>query len=219
MASIEFAFQAPCRMPNGLQASADGLWMIDQIDDDVYLVDQTGKVLKRVMTECGTSSGLTYGGGALWPALNGGPRGRAERPGDRYGSWLLKVSPKTGKTLAAFELPGEGGVHGLEWVRGRIWVTRPGIKQITLVDPRDFSTLRIVQVPLKRLHGLDWEAGGLWAAHTADRVIVKYNVNTGWQMDKIDVPEAHPAPHGLTLWQGVLWYCDADTGAVCRILR
>ena len=216
---IEPVFKTPCRMPNGLQASAQGLWLIDQIDDDIYLVDEKGKVLKLLMTESGNSSGLTYGGGALWAALNGGPRGRAERPTDRYGSWVLKVSPNTGKTLAAFKLTGEGGVHGLEWVRGRIWVTRPGACLLTLMDPRDFSLAKELKVPRQRLHGLAWDRDGLWAVHTADRVIAKYNVDTGEELDLIEVPEPHPAPHGFTIWKGGMWYCDADTAMVCRIVR
>ncbi len=218
-ARIEKVFQAPCRMPNGLQATPEGLWLVDQIDDDVYLVDETGKVLNRLMTESGNSSGLTYGGGALWVAVNGGPRGRPERPWDHHGNWVLKVSPKTGKTIASFQLPKEGGVHGLEWVRGRIWVTRPGVNILALYDARDFSLVREVSVPWKRLHGLAWDGKGLWAVHTADRIIVKYNVDTGKELDRIEVPPPNPEPHGLTLWNGVLWYCDAESGAVCRILR
>ena len=219
MVTIKVVFQAPCRMPNGLQAGREGLWLIDQTEDDVYLVDPRGKVLRRLMTESGNSSGLTYGGGALWAALNGGPRNRAERPGDRHGDWVLKVSPRTGRTLAAFRLPGEGGVHGLEWVRGRVWVTRPGIKRITLFAARDFSVVNEIEVPYPRLHGLAWDGRGLWAAHTADRVIVRYDVKTARALDTIETPPPHPAPHGLTIWHGALWYADADTGAVCRIER
>jgi hypothetical protein len=30
-------------------------------------------------------------------------------------------------------------------------------------------------------------------------------------------PVEGPAPHGMTYWKGQLWYCDADTRAVCTI--
>ena len=216
-AKVQHAFKAPCRMPNGLQGTRDGLWLVDQIDDDVYLVDSEGGVLNRLMTGSGNSSGLTYGGRALWLGLNGGPNLRPERPWDRHGTWVVKASPKTGKTLAAFELPGEGGVHGIEWGRGKIWVTRPGIRRIVQVIPGDFSVVDEFEVGLDRLHGLAWVGDGLWAAHTADRVLVKYDVKTGRELDAMVIPEPHPSPHGLTTWQGALWYCDADTGDVCRI--
>ena len=107
----------------------------------------------------------------------------------------------------------------MEWVRGKIWITRPGIRRMVLSEPADLSTVSSFEVSRPRLHGLAWDGEGVWAAHTTDRVIIKYDVSTGLEMDIVEVPEPHPAPHGLTLWRGTLWYCDADTGQVCRIHR
>ena len=94
---VETAFRSAAPRPNGMTGSPEGLWLIDQHFDDAYLVDETGKVLRRIMTDSGNSSGLGYGGGYLWVALNGGLRGRAARPNDREGFWILKVSPEDGQ--------------------------------------------------------------------------------------------------------------------------
>jgi len=36
-------------------------------------------------------------------------------------------------------------------------------------------------------------------------------------IEKMDVPEPIPEPHGMTIRNGVLWYCDAVTRAICRM--
>lgn len=216
---VETAFIAPTPAPNGMNASPEGLWMIDQITDDAYLVDQKGKILRRILTESGNSSGLAYGQGHLWVALNGGPRNRAERPTDRYGFFILKISPVTGKTLAVFELSGEGRVHGLEWNRGKIWVTRPAARVIQLIELNRFLVICEMKVSHDRSHGLAWDGDGLWCVFTSEGLIIKYNVTTGKKMAIIEVPSSNPEIHGLTIWKGFLWYCDAKSGAVCRIRR
>ena len=216
---VETAFIAPTTAPNGMNASPEGLWMIDQITDDAYLVDQKGKILRRILTESGNSSGLAYGQGHLWVALNGGRRNRPERPTDRYGFFILKISPVTGKTLSVFELSGEGRVHGLEWNRGKICVTRPGAKIIQLMELNRFRIIREIEVSHDRSHGLAWDGDGLWCVFTSEGLVIKYNVITGKEMAIIDVPSSNPEVHGLTIWKGCLWYCDAKSGTVYRIRR
>ena len=87
---IEKVFRAPYAAPNGLQVTDEGLWIVDQFTDRVALVE-TGephdygatRIIRHLPTESSTTSGITYGGGALWLAANGpGERWRTPRPTD-----------------------------------------------------------------------------------------------------------------------------------------
>src|SRR5437868_9866631 len=67
---VEIVFDSPGRnpKPNGLQATRQGLWIIDQgPGSKAYLVDyEHGKIIREFETETTASSGITYDGEALW---------------------------------------------------------------------------------------------------------------------------------------------------------
>ena len=74
----------------------------------------------------------------------------------------------------------------------------------------------------KRFESYGWQVirveDGLWVIHTGDRVIVKLDIETSEEMDRILVPESHPEPHGLTKLTDTTWaYCDASSGWVTEI--
>jgi hypothetical protein len=222
-------FTVPCDMPNGLQGTREGLWIIDQRTDDVLLVDRKGKLRRRFQTETENGSGITYGNSALWLGSNAPIQFRkTPKPTDRKATHLLKVDPKTGATLAACLLDGlggkGGGVHGVEWAEGFIWVTRPGIKLILKMDPVTFKVVHQIPSPLPRSHGLAWENGTLWCVYTSDRVIIKQDPKDGRELGRIEIPQPYPQPHALTIWNGDFIFCDADApeghrGEIWRIVR
>ena len=45
----------------------------------------------------------------------------------------------------------------------------------------------------------------------------RLNPKDGSTIDKIEIPMPHPEPHGMTRWDGCFWYCDATSGAICRL--
>src|SRR5215468_10061575 len=65
---VEIVFKSPKTQPNGLQATKDGLWIIDQGRDGnwAHLVTYDGKVIRGFETETFASSGITFDGEALW---------------------------------------------------------------------------------------------------------------------------------------------------------
>src|SRR5215203_3060418 len=64
---VETVFKSPGPNPNGLQATDEGLWMIDQGNSKAYLVSYTdGKVLREFETDADRASGITHDGEALW---------------------------------------------------------------------------------------------------------------------------------------------------------
>jgi streptogramin lyase len=215
---VEKVFLAPGKMPNGLQAVPDGLWILDQENPNkVHQVRyEDGKVLVELQTESSHGSGITYGNGALWIAST-------------YGLTTLKVDPKTGKTLKTFKTPGIGlvkwgrptrpsGAHGLEWVDGKYWIAVPPSETIYRIEPETGAVLHSVPAPGVRPHGLAWGNGYLWCVESNDRAVYKMDPKDGKLLARIVLTPQDPEPHGFTLRNGVFWYCDASSRWVCRLV-
>jgi streptogramin lyase len=206
---IETMFDAPGPHPNGMQATPDGLWILDQHTNQVSLVTDEGRVLRTLDTTADRGSGITDDGSALWIAST-------------YSREILKVDRSTGSTLAAFATPGAGqtGAHGLEWRDGRLWVAVPPSATIYEVDVEDgLAVLHSLPAPGKRPHGIAWEGDHLWCVETSHRAIYRLDPRDGSVVETIAVPAPYPEPHGMTLWNRCFWYCDAETRAVCRVAR
>jgi streptogramin lyase len=222
-------FKSPDAHPNGLETTREGLWIGEQTTDAAYLVDWSGKVLRRVPTESSNTSGIAYGDGALWMAANGKAVGRASRPTDATTGEVVKADPKTGKTLARYPVPGGGGVHGLEFAEGKLWVTSLKLQKLSQVDPMDFRVIHQIPVHLGRAHGLAWDPPAIWCMHSTEREIHKLDAKDGRLIERITLAQDDPDPHGMCLYQGHLYYCDAgiapggqsnnspSAGYVCRI--
>jgi len=82
----------------------------------------------------------------------------------------------------------------------------------------DWSVQHVLDLPYNRAHGVVRVEDGIWVVHTADRVIVKLDVESGRELDRIDVPEPLPQPHGLSIYSEGLLYCDATSGWVVKIV-
>lgn len=207
---LETRIAPPATMPNGLQASPEGLWVIDQATEEIHLLDSDLRPIRTIPTPAENASGLTIGDGYFWIGSNAPAQARYPRRTDTGAPAILKCDMRTGCVVARYPTPDGGGIHGLEWVEGLLWITCFRPKGMKLVDPRTFKVLRNIDVPYDRPHGLAWDGEGMWMSHTGLKLIVKYNVETGEEMDRIQYPADGPAPHGLTIWNGDLWSCDAN---------
>ena len=227
-AKIERWFRAPYGMPNGVQATGDGIWLVDQVTDraallDVSDADEYGMLRMRfeVSTESSNTSGLAWGDGSLWLAANGSAeKWRTPRDTDADSGEILRVDPKTGITTGRWPLPGGGGTHGLEYdpyETGTLWLTTLKDQTLTQVRISDWTIQRVLPLPYVRAHGVVRVENGVWIVHTSDRVIVKLDPYTGDQLDRIHVPRSDPEPHGLSGYDGGFLYCDATSGWVVRI--
>jgi streptogramin lyase len=228
---IENVGRSPYGVPNGLQVTDEGLWVVDQITDRVALLDLADysdyygvhKLIRDIPSESSNTSGLTYGEGALWLAANGpADIWRPARPTDAQKGQgeILKVDPYSGETLARYPLPGGGGVHGIEYdpfEAGRLWVTTLKDQTLTKMRIADWSVEQVIPLPYKRAHGVVRVADGVWVVHTADRVVVKLSVADGHELDRIEVPHPYPEPHCLSIFGRDLLYCDASSGWVTKI--
>jgi glutamine cyclotransferase len=225
---VEKVFKAPGRMPNDLQFVSDGLWILDQEDPNkaFKVRPEDGAVIHEIQTESIHGSGITYGNGALWI-------GSTKMLDPKDPPRTLKVDPKTGKTLASWVTPGSGiwtkgpnatpsGAHGMKWVDGKYWMAVPASGKIFLMEPETGEIVRSIAAPGVRTHGLAWDNGYLWCVESNHRAIYRMDPKDGKLLAKIQLTKEDPEPHGLDIWQGVLWYCDASTrpphgGWVCRL--
>ncbi len=227
---IEKLFRAPYGVPNGLQVVEEGLWIVDQITDRVALVEISEpseygvtRLIRDIPTDSSNTSGLAHGGGSVWLAANGaGTMWRPDRLADASSGQgeILQVDPATGATLQRFPVPGGGGVHGIEYdhyEEGHLWVTTLKDQTLSKVRVFDWSVQHVIPLPYGRAHEVVRVGDGVWVVHTSDRVVVKLDLQDGTELDRVEVPQSEPQPHGLSILGEDLIYCDATSGWVARI--
>lgn len=242
-AKVEKAFDSPGPKPNGLQCTYEGLWILDQGDNRVYLVDYAdGKTLRKLDTASDRGSGLTFDGEAIWIAST-------------YDRKILRVDARTGKTLAERFTPGAGviyqqagdapgrssplapaaparprgggrsasaeprpgtGAHGMEWRDGKLWVTVPPARMIYRIDPDRWVVEKSFPTAGNRPHGIGWQGERLWVTDSNLNAFFLHDVNDGRIVERIQLTDDDPLPHGMSIRGGTLWYCD-DVGIVCRL--
>jgi hypothetical protein len=222
---------AGCRQPNDLQFVAErgegvGLWVLDQVDPNkaFKVRPEDGSIIQELQTESIHGSGITYGNGALWIAST-------KMADPKMPPRTLKVDPKTGRTLKSWVTPGSGlygkitpastvsGAHGLKWVDGKYWMAVPASGKLFLMEPESGEIVRSIPAPGVRTHGLAWDNGFLWCVESDGRVIYKLDPGDGRQLARIQLAKTDPEPHGLDINNGVLWYCDASSGWICRLSK
>jgi outer membrane protein assembly factor BamB len=246
---VEIVFKSPGPQPNGLQATGDGLWIIDQgAGNKAYLVDYNGKVLRGFETETDRSSGITFDGETLWI-------------GSTYNRQIVRLDPHSGKALERHFTPGAGviyemvgdpparrsplapaprpnpgptkqvggfdagrvqgalapgtGAHGQEWRDGKLWMAVPPARMVYCLDPKTWVVQTKFPVAGNRPHGIGWEGKYLWVTDSNLNGFIKHDPETGEMVEKIQLGDRDPLPHGMTIRENEMWYCD-DVGVICR---
>ncbi len=214
MAKVIDMWQTPCQTPNGLQASDEGLWVIDAASNNLLLLDwQDGSTLFEAPTETYKASGLTLSATHVWVAST-------------HNSRLYRLN-RDGSTDAYYDSPGAGvrdprdvgadyaRPHGMEWVDGKLWVCVKPALRIYQLDPDTMEVLHWIPTPGPAPHGIAWDNGALWCNEKRERKIHKLDAASGAVLAELDVPE--PELDGLTLHDGALIFCGDASRRVCRI--
>ncbi len=227
---VEILFQSPDGHPNGLEAMPDGLWVGEQITDRACLLDwETGRPLAKYETQSSNTSGIAAGDGFVFMGANGPPILRPRRPHDiTQGGRIVKLDSKTGKHVVNYQTPTGGGLHGLLWAKDSLWITQFRPLKIVKADA-DLNTFHDFDLPLGRPHGMGWDGEHLWCMFSNDYRALKFDIRTGRVLEGVQLDRSDPDPHGMTWWNGALYYCDAGiapghkdnlskhAGAICRI--
>lgn len=231
---VQKAFDSPGPKPNGLQAADAGLWILDQGDNHAYLVDYgSGKVLRDLATETQAGSGITFDGSAIWTAStysreiikidarSGKTIRKFESPGSGVVAWTtgrrspLAPPAKPSVGLSQPRHRNATGAHGMEWRDGRLWVAVPPSQTIYRIEPETFRIEKQFPTAGNRPHGLGWEGDWLWCAESNENAFFRFDPETGKADMRIQLADTDPLPHGMTIKDGWMWYCD-DVGIVCK---
>jgi sugar lactone lactonase YvrE len=199
---VETVFKSPGPKPNGLQATDEGLWIMDQGDGNrVQLVTYEGKVLRDFATGADRASGITFDGEAIWLAST-------------YNREIIKADAKTGKTIERYYTPGAGVIYSMAGDppgRSSPLLERPPQPPTAPQSRPQNSGNRNAPRDGTGAHGLEWKDGKLWIAVPPSREIYRIDPKT-WVIDKrFDAP-AH-RPHGIG-WEGdSLWVAESNLNA------
>ena len=80
------------------------------------------------------------------------------------------------------------------------------------------DTRQFLQTEADALVGFEHGVGVILAIVESDgRVIYKLDPSDGRPIARIQLTREDPEPHGLDISNGILWYCDAASGWICRL--
>ncbi len=237
---VETVYKSAAPAPNGLQAVSEGLWVLSQKDNNAYLVRyKDGSVIRKFKTDSVSGSGITFDGEAIWLASTysreiirsnaetGATLARFPSPGAGVVTWTAAEArrsplqppppPQTPeqKAQAASKPRTATGAHGLEWRDGKLWISNPPSSTVYRVNPTNFEIEFKFATAFNRPHGLGWQGDWLWCADSNLNAFHKHDPKTGKILEVIQLADSDPQPHGMTIHEGVMWYCD-EAGVICR---
>lgn len=209
---VEIAFKSPTPRPNGLQATPEGLWIIDQGPGSrASLVRYSdGSVIRSFETDTVRPSGITFDGQALWI-------------GSTFSYENVRVDVMTGAVLerrptpgcTTFTLAGDPPARRSP-LAPPLNTTRPAGTPAAAPTPTP-PPPRLTQAPQIRFqgaHGQEWRDGRLWTTATCARSIFEIDPASWTVLRVLQTPG--PRPHGLA-WEGrALWHGDGDLNAFFR---
>jgi hypothetical protein len=235
MVTTKNLFKVPDAYPNGLAITDDGIWVAEQKaggyggaakheQEAAWLFDWNGRKLKTVMTDSYNTSGFAFGNGHVWMGANGGPEG------------IYEVDVN-GKEISHRQIPlggaNGGGCHGLLYKNGKLWIVANRLKGILRVDPKTWEPEFMIPITTARWHGIAWDdgvpGGAVWMVtgssdvnryvmqngklhHTTTCGLMKYSATTGELLETAEFEDGTADAHGLAMWKGKLYSCDAGVG-------
>ncbi len=203
---VLWTFGTETEKSSGITHDGSTLWIGSTYSREIARVDAiTGKTLERHFTP---GAGVIYN-------MAGDPKSRS--------SPLAKPQPRPSATVGGFQAgqvmggsaPGTGA-HGQEWRDGFLWMAVPPSREVYKVDPKTWVVQNKFPTAGNRPHGIGWEGKYLWVADSNLNAFFKHDPDTGKMLERIQLADDDPLPHGMSIREGWLWYCD-DVGVVCKL--
>jgi len=204
------SFKTDTVRPSGITFDGQAIWIGSTFSYENVRCDAlTGAVLERHPTP----GSMTY-------SMIGDP---APQRSPLLGTPMQQTRPAAGgqgqaQLLRLEQTPSTRfqGAHGQEWRDGKLWTTSTSARSIYRIDPKTWVVEKRLQAPGPRPHGLAWEGQYLWHGDSDYKAFFKFDTDSGEIVEKVQLAADDPLPHGLTIWNGTLWYCD-DVGVVCKM--
>lgn len=227
-------FLSPEGYPNAIDATAQGLWIGEQrteegigVSNDAYLVDWKGKIVRKVPTASRNTSGMAFGDGFLWMGANAAPNG-------------IFQTDMGGRTVRHRQIPlgpadNGGGCHGVMYHHGKLFLSALRLRGILRVDAKSWQPEMLIPCAYPRMHDLAWDNRTVWIVIGQSNTdnsppgLARYDAASGRLLETAEFIDGSADPHGLTIWNGVFYGCDAgihpgwanrqsrSSGAVFRI--
>jgi glutamine cyclotransferase len=131
---------------------------------------------------------------------------------------IQKIDPETGGVLAAIPAPG-GGVSGLAWAEGTLWVGQYRDRKIHQVDPETGAILRTIACS-RFVTGVTWIDRELWhGTWEGDESDLRHvDPATGEVLERLDMPPG-TFVSGLESDGGDQFFCGGGSSGKVRAVR
>jgi glutamine cyclotransferase len=131
---------------------------------------------------------------------------------------IQKIDPATGRVVATIPTPG-GGVSGLAWGEGALWVGQHRDRKIHQVDPETGTILRTIESN-RFVTGVTWVDGELWhGTWEGDESELRHiDPQTGEVLEQLEMP-AGVGVSGLESDGGDQFFCGGGRSGKVRAVR
>ena len=131
---------------------------------------------------------------------------------------IQKIDPDSGRVLATIPAPA-GGVSGLAWAEGSLWVGEYRARKIHQVDPATGKVLRSIESN-RFVTGVTWIDGELWhATWEGDESSLRHiDPTTGDVLTQLDMPP-DVGISGLESDGGDRLFCGGGNSGKLRVVR
>lgn len=134
-------------------------------------------------------------------------------------SHIHKIDPATGQIVATIPAPGHGGVSGLTWAEGTLWVGEYRARRIHQIDPATGAVLRTLESD-RFVTGVTWVDGELWHGtwEGEESELRRIDPTSGAVLDRLAMPPG-TGVSGLEADNAGRFYCGGGDSGKLRAVR
>jgi len=131
---------------------------------------------------------------------------------------IVTIDPTTGTILARIPAP-EGGVSGMAWAEGTLWVGQYQKRKIYQIDPHTGTILRTIDSN-RFVTGVTWVEGELWhgTSEAGESTVRRIDAESGAVLEQLEMP-AGTMVSGLESDGGEQFFCGGGKSGKVRAVR